>query len=76
MFFQKEMQNYSNMVMFNRFYLEEIRNKCRKMKIKNVIRNPKHWRDYLVSKIKYQFLKSLRNHPKLIETFIKDLREI
>lgn len=72
--FEKEMNEYSNMVMFKRFYLEDIRTKCRSMKIKEVIKTPKLWKDYILLKPKYQLLKMLIKHPKLIEIFIKDLK--
>lgn len=74
MLFEKETNEYSNMVMFNRFYLEEIRTKCRQMKISNIIKNPAEWKDYIFLKPKYMALKTLKKHPKLIELFIKDLR--
>ena len=72
--FEKEMNEYSNMVMFKRFYLEDIRTKCREMKIKDVIKTPDLWWKYVTLKPKYQLLKTLRKHPKLIEIFIKDLK--
>ncbi len=73
--FEKETNEYSNTVMYNRFYLENIRAKCRKMKLDEVLKTPAKWNEYLLFKSKYIMLKTLRNHPKLIEFFIKDLRE-
>lgn len=72
--FEKETNEYSNMVMFNRFYLEDIRTKCRQMKLKEVFKTPSQWKDYLILKPKYAYLKLLKKHPKMIELFIKDLR--
>lgn len=74
--FEKETNDYSNMVMFNRFYLEEIRTKCRAMRISEVIKKPSLWADYLLLKPKYQLLKCLKKHPKLIELMIKDLNKM
>ena len=64
--FEKETNEYSQKVMYNRFFLEKIRTKCRAMKLKEVIKNPKQWGEYLVLKPKYIILKSFRNHPRLI----------
>lgn len=64
--FEKETNEYSQKVMYKRFFLEEIRTKCRAMKFKEVIKNPKQWGEYLVLKPKYIILKSFRNHPRLI----------
>lgn len=75
MLFEKETNKYSNVVMYNRFYLENIRTRCRKLKLKETLKNPKKWGEYLSLKPKYMLLKTLRNHPKLIETLIKDLKQ-
>lgn len=74
MIFEKETNDYSNTVMYNRFYLEDIRTGCRALKLNEVLKTPEKWADYISLKPKYIFLKSLRNHPKLINFFIKDLR--
>lgn len=71
--FEKETVEYSNLIMFNSFYLDEIRNTCRSMKIKNLFTNPSICKDYFRYKPKYVVLKLLRKHPKLIELCIKDL---
>lgn len=73
--FEKETNEYSNMVMYNRFYLENLRTKCRALKITEIFRKPENLFQYLVLKPKYFFLKLLRKHPKLIELLIKDLRK-
>ncbi len=64
--FEKETNEYSQKVMYKRFFLEDIRTKCRAMKFKDVLKNPKQWGEYLLLKPKYIILKSFRNHPKLI----------
>lgn len=74
LYFEKETNDYSNMVMFNRFYLEDIRTECRAMKIKDLFKNPKMLGKYILLKPKYQLLKGLKKHPRLIEIFIKDLK--
>ena len=74
MLFEQNVADYSNMVMFKRFYLEDIRNKCRAMKFVDLFKNPKIIKDYILLKPKYQMLKMLRKHPKLIEFLIRDLK--
>lgn len=70
--FEKETNDYSNMVMYNRFYLDDIRTRCRAMKIKEVIFQPEKWLDYLLLKPKYVFLKCFKTHPRAIEILMKD----
>lgn len=70
--FEKETNDYSNIVMYNRFYLDDIRTKCRAMKIKEVIFQPEKWLDYLLLKPKYVFLKCFKTHPRIIEILLKD----
>ena len=60
--------------MFKRFYLEELRTKCRAMKFSDLFKNPQTFKEYITLKPKYQLLKGLIGHPKLIEFFIKDLK--
>ncbi len=71
--FEKETQNYSLCVMYKRFYLEEMREQTRKMKIKNIFKEYSLM-DYLKIKPKYFLLKRLIGHPFLIKTFIKDIK--
>ena len=70
--FEKETIEYSNMVMFNRFYLEDLRTICHPLKMQDLFIKPAIWSDYFKYKPKYFGLKLLRKHPKLIEWFIKD----
>lgn len=72
--FEKETNEYSNMVMYNRFYLENLRTKCRAMKFGELFKHPSLIGEYILLKPKYALLKSIRKHPKLIEFFIKDLK--
>jgi len=72
--FERETNDYSNVVMYDRFYLEDMRKHSRALKIEDTIKNPELWGEYIKLKPKYYALKQLRNHPRLIETFIKDLK--
>ena len=74
--FEKETNDYSKVVMFKRFYYIDLQKQCREMKIKDIIKKPKLWWKYITLKIKYKTLKSIQNHPKLIDLFIKDLNKI
>ena len=57
MLFEKMTNDYSNNVMFKRFYLEDLRTKCRAMKFQDLFKNPEMLKDYLTLKPKYQLLK-------------------
>lgn len=72
--FEKLTNDYSNMVMFNRFYLEDIRKESRALKIKEIFFDKNIFFKYLKIKPKYFFLKLLKTHPRLIEILIKDLK--
>lgn len=72
--FEKETQEYSNMVMYNRFYLEDLRTKCRALKFGQLFKEPKLIGEYIKIKTKYFALKLIRKHPVLIEKLIKDLK--
>ena len=74
MLFEKLTNDYSNMVMFKRFYLEDLRNKCRALKVSDIFKSYVNFRDYIFLKPKYQFLKLLVKHPKLIGLLIRDLK--
>ena len=72
--FEKETQEYSNMVMYNRFYLEDLRTKCRALKFGQLFKEPKLIGEYIKIKPKYFALKLIKKHPVLIEKLIKDLK--
>ncbi len=72
-FFEKETIEYSNMVMFNRFYMEDLRSKCRSLKLGSIFTDWDVFKNYIRLKPKYFLLKQLIKHPKLIEFCIKDL---
>lgn len=71
--FEKETREYSLCVLYKRFYLEEIREKSRGIKIKDIFRGFSLI-DYLKIKPKYFLLKQLIGHPVLIKFFIKDIK--
>lgn len=72
--FEKETRYYSNMVMYDRFYLEDLRIKCRALPIRDIFKSKENFLNYLKMKPKYYILKMLRKHPLLIEFFIRDLK--
>ena len=72
--FEKEMNDYSNVVMYNRFYLEDLRTKCRAIKFSSIFWDSEALINYIKYKPKYFVLKLLREHPNLIKLLIKDLR--
>ena len=71
--FEKEMKLYSNMIMFRRFYLEDLKYKCRELKFTDALSSKTKLKEYIKLKPKYQFLRSLRNHPHLIKFIVKDI---
>ena len=73
--FEKETNDYSRMIIFKNFYYKDLQQKCREMKILNIIKKPKMLKEYLYLKIKYKSLKALNSHPKLIKLLIKDLNK-
>ena len=60
--------------MYERFYLEDIREKSRNLKIKEIFKDLSKFKQYLKIKPLYFSLKLLRGHPLLIKFFIKDLK--
>ncbi len=75
-FFEKETNDYSNMVLFENLYYSDLQKECRALKFKEIFKNPALIKKYITLKTKYKFLKSLNNHPKLIQILIKDLNKI
>ena len=74
-FFEKETNNFSIAVMYDRFYLNDLRTKCRPMKVADLFKNPSEISEYLKLKPVYFSLKLLRGHPHLIKLLIRDLKE-
>lgn len=64
--FEIETNEYSKIVMYDRFFLEDIRMKCRSLKFNEILHSIDNMFQYITLKPKYVLLKSLRNHPKLI----------
>lgn len=71
----KDIEKYAITLLYDRFYLDEIRIKCRAMKLDEIIKKPDKWANYLLLKPKYQILKLFRKHPKSIKLFIKNLNK-
>lgn len=59
--------NYCYKLMYYRYYLDEIRQTCRQIKIKKALINFSTMKQYLRYKPKYVALKSIRNNPWAIK---------
>lgn len=73
--FKKEMENFSNTILYDRFYLKTLRDTSRNMKFFEVLKKPNLYKKYICVKIKYIVLKNLRNRPLLIKLLIRDLKK-
>ena len=71
--FKKEIKDYSNTILYEKFYLEDLRNKCAKIPINKIFDSFENFINYIKLKPKFYLLKMLQGHPLLIETFIKNL---
>ncbi len=71
----KNIDKYSTMVLFKRFYLKDLRTKCRALKLSDIFKNPSLFISYLILKPRYQFLKSISKHPKLIKFLVRNLKD-
>lgn len=69
--FENKINEYCTLVMYKRFFLEEIRNKSHLISLSDVFRSPRLIGKYLSIKPKYLFFKSIRNSPNLINIFNK-----
>lgn len=67
-------ETYFTKVLFKHYYLNELRKKCRALKLKDLLKDRNQIINYLKLKPKYQFLKTISRYPKLINLFIKDLK--
>lgn len=61
--FEKELQNYCKVVMFERFYFPKFQEKSRDIKIANSLKSFAGLMEYLNIKPKYYLLKQLRDFP-------------
>lgn len=66
--FQKDIYDFSKLVMFDRFLYPEIHQKARDMRIKDYLTSDKI-KEYLKFKPKYLFLKHIKNSDFLIKLF-------
>lgn len=69
--FEKDIKDYCTVLMYNRFYLHNIRMKSKEIKVIDVLKNPFKIFAYLSIKPKYAFLKSIRKHPNIIRFYFK-----
>ena len=72
--FKKTADNNLYMILYNRFYLNDLREKCKPLKIKEIFGDFRLFKAYMSMKPKYLCLKLLRKHPILIKTVMRDLR--
>ncbi len=68
--FQKAAQNNLYMILYNRFFIDDLRQKCKPLKIKNIFKSSEICRQYLLYKPKYFCLKLLKSHPLIIKFII------
>ena len=68
---KKKIDKYCNMVMFSRFYLEDLRLTCKKIRIKNALCHLSVMKEYLKYKPKYFCLKMIRKSSWAIRYFLK-----
>ncbi len=68
---EKEINNHCALVLYERFYLRDIRTKCRELKILNVLKNRKLLSEYIELKPKYFLLKQLRKSPASVKFIFK-----
>ena len=72
--FENETKKYSTIVLYNRFYLEDLRIKCKELPIRKMFLSFDNFINYFKIKPKYYLLKLIKNSPFLIDLLIKDLK--
>ena len=73
MFFDKDVKLYSLNILFEKYYLDELRLQCSKIPLKTIFKSKNNFFSYLKLKPKFYLLKLLINHPFLIMLIIQDL---
>ena len=73
---KKKIDKYCNMVMFSRFYLEDLRLTCKKIRIKNALCHLSVMKEYLKYKPKYFCLKMIRKSSWAIKYFLKIMNKV
>ncbi len=68
---EKGIREYCNEVVYFRFYIHDLKMRCKKLKVKNALRNFSVFRQYLKDKPKHFVLKRIRKSPFLVAVFLK-----
>lgn len=68
---EKKINKYCNMVMFTRFYVDELRMTCKKIRIKQALCHMSVMKEYLKYKPKYFMLKMMKKSSWAVERFLK-----
>lgn len=68
---EKEFKKYCDRVMFYRFYLHDLKMRCKKLKIKNALFSVKIMKNYLAEKPKYFLFKRINKNYFLTKIFLK-----
>ena len=68
---KKKIDKYCNMVMFSRFYVDDLRQTCKKIRIKNALCHLSVMKEYLKYKPKYFCLKMIKKSSWAIRYFLK-----
>jgi len=71
--FRKDFENYSALLLYKRFYLSEMKEHSHALKIGDVIRNPRLFKEYMSFKPKYFICKRsiIKNNPYLVKNILK-----
>lgn len=70
--FEKETDDYCTIVMYNRFFIYDMKMRCRELKIQDALKNLDIFKEYITLKPKYFFLKQFRRKP-LCEKIIMNI---
>lgn len=68
---EKGIREYCNEVVYFRFYIHDLKMRCKKLKIKNALRDFSVFKQYLKDKPKHFVLKRVRKSPFLVAVFLK-----
>ncbi len=68
---KKSAANYRNRLVFYRFYVYDVKWRCKKLKLKNAIKNFEVMKNWLKDKPYHRFLKTIGKSDQLIALFLK-----
>ena len=68
---EKGIKEYCNEVIYFRFFIHDLKMRCKKLKIKNALTDMSEFKQYCKDKPKHFILKRLRKSPRLVELFLK-----